>query len=108
MLGFLWLIWGLWTVAFCEGCAYDELCDMCCYNPGFDLTEYVKILVRHEEEPEPSIKLMSWMNLITKTTVRLSMEAQTAREAKRHLRLTNGHQGRQHPYQNTTKDRMGS
>ncbi|EWG54739.1 hypothetical protein FVEG_12869 [Fusarium verticillioides 7600] len=50
MLGFLWLVWNLWTVAFCN-CTDDEICMMCNHGLGLDLTKYVKVLVRQEEEP---------------------------------------------------------
>ncbi|KAF5576916.1 hypothetical protein FPANT_10697 [Fusarium pseudoanthophilum] len=47
MLRYLWLVWKLWTVAFCEECTHDETCVMCNNDMIFDLTDYVKVLVRH-------------------------------------------------------------
>ncbi|RKL33129.1 hypothetical protein BFJ72_g10145 [Fusarium proliferatum] len=51
MLQFLWRVWALRTVAFCEDCTHDEICEICQLDPGFDMTEFVKVLVRHEKEP---------------------------------------------------------
>lgn len=51
MLQFLWRVWALRTVAFCEDCTHDEICEMCQLDPRFDMTEFVKVLVRHEKEP---------------------------------------------------------
>ncbi|KAI1013650.1 hypothetical protein LB503_010685 [Fusarium chuoi] len=51
MLQFLWHVWALRTVAFCKDCTHDEICEICQLDPDFDMTEFVKVLVRHEEEP---------------------------------------------------------
>ncbi|PNP58426.1 hypothetical protein FNYG_15089 [Fusarium nygamai] len=47
----LTFLWKLWTLAFCDYCTDERICDVCHHVPGFDLTEFVKVLVRHEEEP---------------------------------------------------------
>ncbi|KAF5989766.1 hypothetical protein FBULB1_611 [Fusarium bulbicola] len=51
MLTFLFCVWRLQTLSYCRNCTDDEICSLCRYVPGFDLSEYVKVLVRHEEEP---------------------------------------------------------
>ncbi|KAF5233584.1 hypothetical protein FANTH_12500 [Fusarium anthophilum] len=51
MLTFLFRVWRLQTLSYCRNCTDDEICSFCRYVPGFDLSEYVKVLVRHEEEP---------------------------------------------------------
>ncbi|KAF5552087.1 hypothetical protein FPHYL_9034 [Fusarium phyllophilum] len=51
MLQFLWHVWALRNVAFCRECTHDEICMMCNHDPSFDMTGFVKVLVRHEVEP---------------------------------------------------------
>ncbi|SCV49843.1 uncharacterized protein FFB14_11135 [Fusarium fujikuroi] len=38
-------------IAFCEECTHDQICHLCRHLQDFDMTEFVKFLVRHEEEP---------------------------------------------------------